>query len=212
MTLQPGKILLVDDHRIFNDGLKRLIDEEPSLTVCGQVYDPKDIFTAIEKCKPDLLLLDINLLGQNGIDLGRKVLAQNQGIRVIVLTMYDQLKLLDEARRAGMHGYLLKDSTTAVLLKGINTVLSGGTYFESLTKKVNGGAGDFGDTFTQKLNLTFREIEIIGFIKKGYTNEQISAALNLSFFTVKTHRKNIHFKLGINNVAELIEFAIQNGI
>ncbi|CAG5072959.1 Transcriptional regulatory protein DegU [Dyadobacter sp. CECT 9623] len=213
MTLtSQTRILLVDDHHIFNEGLKRLINEQPGYSVCGQVYQSKDIFPAIENLRPHLILLDVNLKGVNGIDIGKRIIKDYPAIKVIVLTMYNQSKLLEESRKTGLHGYLLKDATTAKLLNGIETVLQGRSYFDEAILGTPQQEDQFTDTFAQKLNLTFREIEIIRLIKNGYTNEQIADQLHLSFFTIKTHRKNIHFKLGLTKVTELIDFAVKNGI
>lgn len=209
----PTKILLVDDHHIFNDALKSLINEQPNLIVCGQVYQAKDALLAIEELRPELLLLDINLQGSNGIDLGKQILFSFPDVKIIVLTMYNQPKLLEETKKVGLHGYLLKDATTAKLLEGIRLVIAGGTYFDTaVINPLQTNDSPFQDDFAQRLNLTFREIEIIRLIKIGLTNEQIAEKLNLSFFTVKTHRKNIHFKLGLSKVSELIEFAVKNGV
>jgi DNA-binding NarL/FixJ family response regulator len=214
MTLtSQTRILLVDDHHIFNEGLKRLINEQPGYTVCGQVYQAKDIFPAIENLRPHLILLDVNLKGVNGIDIGKRIIKDYPATKVIVLTMYNQSKLLEESRKIGLHGYLLKDATTLKLLSGIRTVLKGAFYFDdAILGSPQTEQEQFTDTFAQKLNLTFREIEIIRLIKNGYTNEQIADQLHLSFFTIKTHRKNIHFKLGLSKVTELIDFAVKNGI
>ncbi|MGX5857944.1 response regulator [Dyadobacter jiangsuensis] len=206
------RILLVDDHHIFNEGLKRLINEQPDYSVCGQVYQSKDIFPAIESLRPHLILLDINLKGVNGIDIGKRIIKDYPAIKVIVLTMYNQSKLLEESRKIGLHGYLLKDATTVKLLAGIEDVLGGKYYFDEAIVAPSQQEGPFTDSFAQKLNLTFREIEIIRLIKNGHTNEQIAEQLHLSFFTIKTHRKNIHFKLGLSKVTELIDFAVKNGI
>ena len=212
-ALEKVRILLVDDHHIFNDGLKRLIDEQNDLVVCGQVYQSKDIFAAIENNKPDLILLDINLQGENGIDLGKKIVNLFPEVKIIVLTMYNQPKLLEECRTVALHGYLLKDATTSKLLEGIRTVLSGKTYFDkTILNSHQNGEGPYIDNFARRLNLTFREVEIIRLIKAGFTNEEIAEKLSLSVFTIKTHRKNIHFKLDLSNVAQLIEFATRNGI
>jgi len=214
--MQPDdliRILLVDDHRLFNDLLSNLLNEQPDLTVCGQVFQPTDVFSAIQRTNPHLILLDINLQGTNGIDLGRTIIHDFPHIRVLIVTMYDQPKLLDEARRIGLHGYLLKDATTAELLRGVRTVLAGSTYFDSsLRGRVSPGADHFNDAFAQRLNLTFREVEIIRLIKEGLNNDQIADRIHLSVETVKTHRKNIHFKLGISKVTDLIQFAMRHGI
>jgi len=205
---QRIKILLVDDHHIFNDGLKRLIDEQPDFRVCGQVFSARDLFYIVESQRPDLVLMDVNLQGVNGIDLGKKVLDTYPKIKIMVLTMYNQFKLLEETRKTGLHGYLLKDAPTPELLLALRTVLNGKFYFDSkVTQSLQHTEDAFGDDFANRLNLTFREVEIISLIRKGFTNEEIADQLHLSFFTVKTHRKNIHFKLGLKNVAELISFA-----
>lgn len=211
MTQALLKILLIDDHKIFNDGLKSLLNEQPDFTVCAQVFQAKDVFFSIQSHNPDLIILDINLQGINGIDLGKKIVNDFPKIKVMILTMYNQSKLLEEAKEAGLHGYLLKDATTPELLTALQTVLVGNPYFDTKVAKEELLTEDtFGDDFARRLNLTFREVEIIRLIKEGLTNEQIAERLSLSFYTIKTHRKNIHFKLGINNVAELIQFATKH--
>ena len=208
----PNRLLLIDDHRLFNDGLKSLLDAQPDLTVCGQVFTAADALSAVHRFHPQLVLLDINLQGTNGIDLGIQLIRQFTGLRVILLTMYNQPKLLEEARRAGLQGYLLKEATTDQLLTGIRTVLSGGTFFKLDDPDSNSLNDPFNDDFARRLNLTFREVEIIRLICQGLSSEQIAEQLNLSIETIKTHRKNIYFKLNISKVADLIQFAIKQGL
>ncbi|GAB2593680.1 response regulator [Spirosoma areae] len=209
----PNRILLIDDHRLFNDGLKSLLNDQPDLMVCGQVFQANDALPTIQRTNPNVVLLDINLQGTNGIDLGKTIISDFPGVRVMLLTMYNQPKLLDEALRAGLHGYLLKDATTINLLHGIRAVLAGNTHFDAEVGSMVQPANDpFGDDFAMRLNLTFREVEIISLIREGLSNEQIAGRIHLSVETIKTHRKNIHFKLGINKVTELIQFAIRNGL
>lgn len=209
----PTRIILIDDHRLFNDALKKLIDEQPDLTVCGQVFVASEALPAIQGSNPQLVLLDVNLRGINGIDLGKIILTNFPDLRIVVLTMYDQPKLLDEARKAGLHGYMLKDATTPDLLRGIRSVLSGHTCFDlGSTPSVSTTDERFTDDFARRLNLTFREVEIISLIRQGLNNVQIAGRIHLSVETVKTHRKNIHFKLGISKVTDLIHFAIQHNL
>ncbi len=214
--MQPdllNRVLLIDDHRLFNDGLKSLLNDQPGLTVCGQVFQASDALPAIQRTNPNLILLDVNLQGANGIDLGKTIVSHYSGLRVLMLTMYNQPKLLDEARRAGLHGYLLKDATTTELLRGIWAVLTGISYFDPAITTATPPTGDsFGDDFARRLNLTFREVEIIRLIREGLSTEQIAGRIHLSIETVKTHRKNIHFKLGISKVTDLIQFAIRHGL
>ncbi len=212
-TPEPTRILLIDDHRLFNDGLKSLLDEQIDLVVCEQVFEASGALPAIHRTSPHLILLDANLQGTNGIDLGRKILHDFPAVRVLMLTMYNQPKLVDEARRVGLHGYMLKDATTDELLRGIRAVLAGNTVFDvSLTNHSTKPDDPFGDEFARRLNLTFREVEIIRLIREGLSTEQIADQLHVAHETIKTHRKNIYFKLGISKVTELIQFAIRNGL
>lgn len=212
-TLEPTRILLIDDHRLFNNGLKSLLDEQIDLVVCGQVFDASGALPAIHRTNPHLILLDANLQGTNGIDLGRKVLHDFPTVRVLMLTMYNQPKLVDEARRTGLHGYMLKDATTDELLRGIREVLAGNLVFDvNLTNDSTQPDDRFGDDFARRLNLTFREVEIIRLIREGLSTEQIADRLHVAHETIKTHRKNIYFKLGINKVTDLIQFAVRNGL
>ena len=207
------RILLIDDHRLFTDSLLLLLNQQPDLMVCGQVFQASSAIATIQQTRPHLILLDVNIQGSNGIDLGKTILATYPAVRVLMLTMYNQPKLLDEARRAGLHGYVLKDAASADLLQSIRTVLSGRTHFEASPSEGTPPATDpFGDRFANRLNLSFREVQIIALIRAGLNNEQIAEQLHLSVETVKTHRKNIHFKLGINKVTDLVRFAIEHGL
>ena len=177
------------------------------------MFQASEALPAIQRTSPDLILLDINLQGSNGIDLGKSIISSYPDVRVLMLTMYNQPKLVDETRRAGLHGYLLKDATTTDLLRVIRDVLGGETYFDTnATGPVPPPDDPFGDDFARRLNLTFREVEVIRLIKEGLSNEQVAERIHLSVETVKTHRKNIHFKLGISKVTDLIQFAIRHGL
>ena len=210
----PHQILLVDDHRLFNDLLKSMLNDQPGLAVCGQVFQAPDVLPAIHGNHPDIVLLDANLQGVSGLDIGKKIRSDFPAVRVLILTMYNQPKLLDEARRAGLHGYMLKDATTDALLHGIRTLLAGATHFDpAVAQPATSLTNDlFGDDFTRRLNLTFREVEVIALIREGLSNEQIAQRIHLSVETVKTHRKNIHTKLGISKAADLVRFALRHGI
>jgi DNA-binding NarL/FixJ family response regulator len=211
-TNYPHKLLLVDDHQILNDGLKVILEKQPDFLVCGQVFNSEGVMPAIQTLTPDLVLLDINLHGSNGIDIGRNILTNFSAVKVLILTMYDQPKLLNETRRAGLHGYFLKDSNPIDLFAGIRAVLAGGQAFDKRVQTQQPPADLFGDDFAQRLNLTFREVEIIRLIRDGLTNEEVAIQLHISPFTAKTHRKNVYSKLNLTNVADLVQFANKHGI
>lgn len=208
----PHTLLLVDDHQILSDGLKAILEQQPDFVVCGQVFEAGGVLPAIQKLQPDLVLLDINLHGTNGIDIGRTILTDFPVVKVLMFTMYNQPKLLDETRRAGLHGYFLKDSHPSDLFGGIRAVLNGGKAFDKRVTVNEPPADPFGDDFAERLNLTFREVEIIRLIRDGLTNEQVAARLHISPLTIKTHRKNVYSKLNLTNVADLVQFANKHGL
>jgi len=198
---------------LFNEGLRELLSAQPDLNVCGQVFESKDVPFALQRHDPDLVLLDLNLRGNSGLDIGKQIRATAPRTKILILTMHDQPRLLHEARRAGFEGYLLKDTIVEDLLAGIRTVLAGRTHFDPNLDPVAATPPDpFGDDFARQANLSFREVEVIRLVREGLTNEQIAERLSLAVLTIKTHRKNIHFKLGVSNVAELIQFAAKHGI
>jgi DNA-binding NarL/FixJ family response regulator len=204
------KILLIDDHQLFNDGLKSLLSTEPEIDIVGQVFEGKNVFFAIQKLAPNLLFLDINLPDENGIDIAKKVLRDFPSVKIILLTMYADYQMLKEAKKVGVHGYILKNTSKKELLQGISAVLEGKAYFD---EKINKDVEDISkDDLSKKFNLTEREKEIIKYIREGLDSYQIAEKVNLSYLTIKTHRRNIHFKIGTNTTPELIRFANENGI
>lgn len=196
----PVKILIVDDHKLFSEGLASLLRSEENLRVVGTVARIEDIASEVHRLNPDLILMDMNIRGEISINISSQIL-KNYDAKIIMVTMYNQEKLLKEAQKAGVHGYLLKDSSAAEILKCIKDVIKGETYFDH--KIIY---NDIGDYFSKTLQLTFKEKEIIKYISDGFTNEEIASTLFLSPLTVKTHRKNIYYKLGVTNTAQLMNF------
>jgi DNA-binding NarL/FixJ family response regulator len=204
------KILLIDDHHLFNDGLKSLLSTEQDIEIVGQVYEAKNVLHEIQRLSPDLLFLDINLPDKNGIELAGEILKNFSSVKIILLTMYSDSQIYKEALKTGVHGYILKNSSKQDLLAGIQVVMSGKTYFDSkLNEKIEEVPND---DLAKKFALTAREREIIGLVKAGLDSYQIAEKTFLSYHTIKTHRRNIHFKLGTSTTSELIKFANENGI
>lgn len=196
----PVKILIVDDHVLFSEGLEALLKNEADLQVVGIISRLQDTDIKIQSLTPDLILMDMNIRGENSLDKCREIL-ENHRVKIIMVTMYNQEKLLLEAQKTGVRGYLLKDSSSSEILRCIREVCNGREYFD---KKVLSQNDD--DHFSKNQKLTFKEKEVITLIKKGLTNEEIADRLFLSALTIKTHRRNIYYKLGVTNTAELINF------
>ena len=210
MTKPKIKLLLVDDHELFSDGLKSLLGTEEHLDIVGQVSDGKDVIYNVQKHAPDIVFLDINLPHRNGIDIAKEILRDFNATKVILLTMYEDQSMIKEAKKVGVQGYILKNSSKKELLQGIYVVFEGKNYFDEKIKK----DADFinKDDFAKKFALTDREIEIIKAVKEGRSSQEIADLMFLSYLTIKTHRRNIHFKLGTSTTPELIKFAAENGI
>jgi DNA-binding NarL/FixJ family response regulator len=204
------KILLIDDHHLFNDGLKSLLSSETDIEIVGQVYEAKNVLYEIQKLTPDLLFLDINLPDKNGIELAAEILKNFSAVKIILLTMYSDSQIYKEALKTGVHGYILKNSSKQELLAGIQQVMAGKNYFDAkLNEKIEENPSD---DLVKKFALTAREREIIKLVKEGLDSYQIADKTFLSYHTIKTHRRNIHFKLGTSTTSELIKFANENGI
>ncbi|GAB4016461.1 response regulator [Spirosoma koreense] len=203
-NLPEIRLLLVDDHALFSDGLVLQLDTpQSSVTVVGQVFQGDEVLPAISQYQPDVVLLDINLPQVNGIECARQIIDSYPDVRIIMLTMYDYQKLIDECRSIGVSGYLLKSERAETILRVIERVYAGETHFPALPARPHFE----NNVFISHYKLTPTEVKIISLIHQGLSSQQIADQLFISFETVKSHRKNIYRKLNISSLAELINFA-----
>ena len=211
MTLTTKtKILLIDDLQLFNDGLKSLLSSEPTIEIVGQAFEAKSLLFHLQKLNPNLISFGINLSDGSGIDLSKGILKDLPNIKTILLTMYKDQQMLKEAKKAGVDGCFLKNSSKKELLQGIFTVFEGKKYFDEKIK--SGIEEQKKDNLAKKYAITERETEIVRYVKEGFDSYQIAEKIFLSYPTIKTHRRNIHFKIGTSTTPELIRFANENGI
>ncbi|WP_188765854.1 response regulator [Emticicia aquatilis] len=206
------KILLVDDHHLFNDGIMSLLQNEADFEVVGQVFEGNQVLISILKNSPNLVLLDANLPNRNGKELAEAIRRDFPNVKIVILTMYDESQLVKEFKKLGVDGYILKNSTKNELLEGIRTVIEGQPFFDPKLSENSQQPTLVDDEFIKKFSLTPREIEMIRMIRDGLSSQDIADKSNLSLLTVKTHRRNIHFKLKTETTADLIRFANENGI
>ena len=206
------KILIADDHQLFNDGMKMMLAAEETLQVVGQVFSGKDVLDAVHRMQPDVVLLDINMPHLNGLEVAEKLLKNYPNVRIIMLTMYSDRKFVEDCQRMGVPGYILKNSGVDEVLNAIETVLAGKRYYDPKLTKSTTPNQHADDSFQKQFQLTKREIEIISLVGQSFTNEEMAEKLFLSVATVKTHRNNINLKLGINKPADLVKFAVEHGL
>lgn len=200
----PIRVLIVDDHALFNDGLAlQLSDGNPAIQVVGQVFRGNDVLPAVQATMPGVILLDINLPNQTGIECARQVLQAHPDIRIIMLTMYGYRKFIDQCRQTGVAGYLLKYERIDVILHAIYAVCQGGTVFPK-SDMLNQHEEDF---FIRQFRLTPTELKIIALLVQGLSSQQIAAQMHTGYETIRSHRKNIYRKLDITHLSELIAFA-----
>ena len=197
------KILLVDDHPLVRDGLRARLEAVPHFQVVAEAGGAAEALEQAARHDIDLVLMDINMRGGNGIEATAQFKAQFPDIAVLILSMHDKLEYVSQAIQAGARGYVLKDAPGKDIVVAIDTVMSGGIYYSAalarqLAKPQNVDA-----------QLTSREHEVLLHIANGQSNKQIARDLDLSVRTVETHRLNIKRKLGIEGQAELIRYAVQ---
>ena len=199
--VMPYKLLIADDHRMFSEALCELL--KPTYQSVSQVFDGSSLIHCVGKEKPDLILLDINLPRLNGLLAAEQLRKTDPTLKIIIVSMYNHASMIATAKKLALNGYVLKDSSSQMLLDAIENVLEGRQFFDpKLQKKFEGN-----DTFSNQWILTNREKEIVQKLVSGTKAEVIASELGLSYETIKSHRKNIYLKLEINSLAELIHLA-----
>jgi len=208
-------IVLADDHPIIRRGLRTMLETEPDLTVVGEAQDGQAALQAVEKHKPDVLIVDISMPGLNGIDVAYRVHKDYPQIKVIVLSMHSNESYVLKALRSGISGYVLKASSTDDLVTAVRKVMAGEMYFSAA---ISQRAIDLYVEKARSSNLepydtlTSREREVLQLSAEGLTNNEIATRLCLSSRTIEMHRANLMSKLNLRNQTDLIRFAIQQGI
>lgn len=208
--MAQGKVSLIiaDDHNLFIDGLSLLLQSEPDLEIMNIANSGRALLGLLHTHTPDLLLLDINMPGINGFDVLKQVKSYYPKIKVIMLSTYNEEHLIEKAKTGGANGYLFKNAEKNELVQVIRKVAEGELCFPYKQPVVSSTFAE-PDSFLKQFNLTKRENELLQFIKQNYTNQQMADHLNLSIYTVETHRKNIMQKLDLKNPVELTKFIMQ---
>lgn len=209
------KIFIVEDHELFKEGLKFILNESGKFEVIADAVNGEEFLVKLEKNKPDIVIMDIEMPKMNGIEASAQAIAKHPELKIIVLSSYGDEVYYFDMIKAGVLGFVLKKAGINELEKAIETVYSGGNFFsrELLQKAVNMGA-NINNEPSNKLgiNLSKRENEVLILISKGYSNIEISEKLFISPSTVNNHRSNLLSKTNTKNTASLLMFAIKNHI
>ena len=196
------RILIVDDHPFFTDGVKNSLQSSSQYKIIEAVHDSDLVIPAISKHNVDIVLLDVNMPGKDGIELCKEIKKQWPDKKVILLTMYMPYDVQLNPEDELVDGFILKNSGSNILLQALNDVSIGLRYFDPNIKSDNHHSAD---NFTNKLKLSSREKEILRLLTAGLSNKEIATHLFLSEMTIKTHRKNIMSKLDAHNLADLLQ-------
>lgn len=209
------KILLVDDHKIMRDGLKLLLEAQLNMVVVGEAENGKDAVKMAEKVSPDVILMDISMPGLNGIDAAKQIFLVNPDVKIVALSMYSDKRYVAGMLKAGVSGYLLKDSAFEEIAHALDVIMKGKTYtspeITSIVLKDYAQHLNENQASTVSL-LTLREREVLQLVAEGLSTKNIASSINVSIKTVETHRRQIMKKLNLFSIAELTKFAIREGL
>ncbi|MGB0895721.1 MAG: response regulator [Flavobacteriaceae bacterium] len=208
------KIHLVDDHQIVIDGLLAVLKLEADFEVVGFSLNGENVYERLTKNNADILILDINMPNIDGIDILKDFKKKGVSCKIIVLSSYDDIKLIKEVLNLGVSGYLSKKCAGENIAEAIREVYNGKQYFcDSIKDKMlNSFASTDQSTETPVTNITKRELEILQLVVKEFTTKEISEQLTISVNTIDTHRKNIMKKLNVKNTIGLVKYAIKNDL
>jgi DNA-binding NarL/FixJ family response regulator len=210
------RILLADDHTVMRTGLRVLLERQANLEVVGEAENGRDTIQLAASLRPDVVVMDVGMPVLNGIEATKTIVTDHPNIAVVILSMHADESYVMRALKAGARGYLLKDSAPADLLGAIQAVTQNKSFFSPKVSRIL--AEDYVRVLKQKGAvdsydlLTSREREILQLLAEGKANKEVAAALNISPYTVETHRSHILEKLNLHNPAELILYAVRKGI
>jgi DNA-binding NarL/FixJ family response regulator len=210
------RVLLADDHGVVRKGLRFILEQQPAMEVVGEAASGREAVQLAEELAPAVIVMDIAMPMLNGIEAAAQILKKQPQIGIIMLSMYSDESYLVRALSAGARGYLLKDAAEADLVRAIEAVAQGKPFFSPAIAQTL--LEDYMRTLNQKgLQdsydlLTPREKEVLQLLAEGKTNKEVSALLDLSLYTVETHRTNLMQKLSLHNTAELVLYAVRKKI
>ena len=209
------KVVVADDHTILRQGIKALLDNQEGIEVVGEAKDGREAIKTIEELLPDVILMDIAMPGLNGLEATRRIKKKFPKVKVVVLTMHANEEYIFQILNAGADGYLVKETAFQDLISAINAVHKGEAFMSpSVSKKV---MTDYiqraqGEEKVSFDTLTTREREVLKMVSEGKSNNEIAAFLSISVRTVENHRANIMRKLKLKKTADLVRYAITEGL
>jgi len=212
--MSPYQIILADDHILFRNGLKRIIEDSPGLAVIGEAGDGLQLLELLKKTKPDMVILDVSMPRLRGLEAAREIKNSYPAIRILILTMHRDQEYLLQALSAKADGYLLKEDTDEQLITAIESIRRGKIFLSPLiSDDLSQDLLGFMENADQSIDRTLstREKEVLTLLVEGKSSKEIADLLYISTRTVEHHRASINKKLKINNIVDLVKYAIRKG-
>ena len=206
--MEPISVFVADDHAIVREGLRLILDGEPDIAFVGEAADLDATLRYVRGRKPDVLVLDVNLAGESGLDAIPRLRAEAPHTEIVVLTMQREASYARRALESGARGYVVKESAASDLVHAIRLAAEGQTYLQPEM----GAELVLGGSESRPGGLSQREVDVLKLLALGHTNAEISEQLHLSVRTVEGHRARLQEKLGLTRRAELVRYALREGL
>jgi DNA-binding NarL/FixJ family response regulator len=209
------RVLLVDDHRLLREGLRKILENTPGIQVVGEAEDGHSALAAVAQFRPEVVLMDVGMKGMNGIDATQRIRKEHPEVKVVALSTHADKRYVRNMIRAGASAYVLKESASEDLLRAVEAAAQGEHY---LSPQITGclleswTTPEVPETSSAYDLLGAREREVLRLLAEGRTSKEIAAQLGLSIKTVETHRRNITHKVGLHSIAELTKYAVREGL
>lgn len=207
------RIYIVDDHPLVRQGLSQVINNETDMEICGEAEDAPQAMKGVGPANPDVIIVDISLRGNNGLELIKNLKAIHENIRILVFSMHDESIYAQRALRAGAKAFVMKKESPTKVVEAIRRIITGEIYVspsvadQVLHQIVNGPNNA---TSTSPIDrLTDRELEVVQLIGRGLSSREVAESLNLSVKTIESHRAHVKEKLNLRNATELVQFSVQ---
>ena len=206
------RIVIADDHAIVREGLKRIVASAEDMEMVGEAADGTDVMQRVRELEFDVLVLDLSMPGRSGMELIKLVHSEKPRLRILVLSMHQELQYAVRAIKSGASGYLTKESAPAQLIQALRKIAAGGAFVSAEVAEQMALGAMPGGTATAHESLSDREFQVFRLLVSGVSVTDIAASLHLSVKTISTHKANLMHKLGLQNQSELIHYAIRHGL
>jgi len=206
------RILIVDDHEIVRRGVRTLLESQPGLLICGEAENGRDAIAKAAELRPDLVLVDVGLPELNGLEVARHLRAAWPSVKILVLTVLEADRLVEQLIDAGVNGYVLKSEAGVTLVKAVTLIAAGTDFFTPRLDRVIGARLSRhapAESFASH-KLTRREREVLQLLAEGKSNKEVGVALTITTKTAETHRARIMAKLELHSMADIVRYAIRN--